>query len=238
MTQTADDKRGGTGLDGDISEALVRTRRFFTKGEVSPDLRTLHKKGGRSADDFYRERWSHDKVVRSTHGVNCTGSCSWKVYVKDGIITWEAQQTDYPSVGPDSPEYEPRGCPRGAAFSWYTYSPTRVRYPYIRGVLLQMYRTAKQECGGDPVAAWAYIVDNPARAKAYKSARGKGGMVRASWEEAVEIIAAAHVHTIKKWGPDRVAGFSPIPAMSMVSHASGARFVNLIGGSMLSFYDW
>jgi transposase InsO family protein len=27
------------------------------------------------ADDFYRDRWSHDKVVRSTHGVNCTGSC-------------------------------------------------------------------------------------------------------------------------------------------------------------------
>jgi nitrate reductase / nitrite oxidoreductase, alpha subunit len=46
------------------------------------------------------------------------------------------------------------------------------------------------------------------------------------------------VHTIKKWGPDRVAGFSPIPAMSMVSHASGARFTSLIGGSMLSFYDW
>ena len=238
MTDTADGKRTDVGLDDDLTQALVRTRRFFTKGEVSPDLRTLHKKGGRSSDDFYRERWSHDKVVRSTHGVNCTGSCSWKVYVKDGIITWEAQQTDYPSVGPDSPEYEPRGCPRGAAFSWYTYSPTRVRYPYIRGVLLQMYRTAKQECGGDPVAAWAYIVDNPARANVYKSARGKGGMVRATWEEAVEIIAAAHVHTITKWGPDRIAGFSPIPAMSMVSHASGARFVNLIGGSMLSFYDW
>ena len=42
----------------------------------------------------------------------------------------------------------------------------------------------------------------------------------------------------RRWGPDRVAGFSPIPAMSMVSHAAGARFVNLIGGSMLSFYDW
>ena len=49
---------------------------------------------------FFRGRWSHDKVVRSTHGVNCTGSCSWKVYVKDGIITWEAQQTDYPSRRP------------------------------------------------------------------------------------------------------------------------------------------
>ncbi len=230
-----------TGLDGGLSEALVRSRRFFTssrRGEVSADLRTLHRKGGRQADDFYRDRWSHDKVVRSTHGVNCTGSCSWKVYVKDGIITWETQQTDYPSVGPDSPEYEPRGCPRGAAFSWYTYSPTRVRYPYVRGVLLQMYREAKRQNDGDPVRAWAHIVDHPLRAKAYKSARGKGGLVRATWDEAVEIIAAAHVHTIKRWGPDRVAGFSPIPAMSMVSHASGARFVNLIGGSMLSFYDW
>src|SRR5690606_1456675 len=37
---------------------------------------------------------------------------------------------------------------------------------------------------------------------------------------------------------DRVAGFSPIPAMSIVSHASGARFVSLLGGVMLSFYDW
>ena len=87
-------------------------------------------------------------------------------------------------------------------------------------------------------ARWEHIVENPQRAKAYKSARGKGGLVRATWDEAAEIVAAAHVHTIKKYGPDRVAGFSPIPAMSMVSHASGARFVNLIGGSMLSFYDW
>ena len=226
------------GLDDPLTDALVRSRRFFTRGTVSDDLRTLSKVGGRQADDFYRDRWSHDKVVRSTHGVNCTGSCSWKVYVKDGIITWETQQTDYPSVGPDSPEYEPRGCPRGAAFSWYTYSPTRVRYPYVRGVLLQMFREAKAQHDGDPVRAWEHIVENPLRAKAYKSARGKGGLVRATWEEAAEIVAAAHVHTIKKYGPDRVAGFSPIPAMSMVSHASGARFVNLIGGSMLSFYDW
>ena len=38
------------------------------------------------------ERWQHDKVVRSTHGVNCTGSCSWNIFVKDGIVTWEGQQ--------------------------------------------------------------------------------------------------------------------------------------------------
>ncbi|MEV4186781.1 nitrate reductase subunit alpha, partial [Streptosporangium canum] len=131
------------GMDGPIDDALLKLGRHLRPGEVSKDLRTLHQIGGRQGDAFYRDRWSHDKVVRSTHGVNCTGSCSWKVYVKDGIITWESQQTDYPSVGPDRPEYEPRGCPRGAAFSWYTYSPTRVRYPYARGVLVEMYREAR-----------------------------------------------------------------------------------------------
>ncbi|MFF0533307.1 nitrate reductase subunit alpha [Nocardia amikacinitolerans] len=224
-------------MDSELTDALVGSRRFFTRAEISDDNRALYQIGGRGADQFYRDRWSHDKVVRSTHGVNCTGSCSWKIYVKDGIITWETQQTDYPSVGPDSPEYEPRGCPRGAAFSWYTYSPTRVRYPYVRGVLLQMYRAAKAATG-DPVTAWASIVEDPERSRTYKAARGKGGLVRTSWEEAAELVAAAHVHTIARYGPDRIAGFSPIPAMSMVSHASGARFVSLLGGTMLSFYDW
>ena len=50
----------------------------------------------RTWEDAYRNRWAHDKIVRSTHGVNCTGSCSWKIYVKGGIVTWETQQTDYP----------------------------------------------------------------------------------------------------------------------------------------------
>jgi nitrate reductase / nitrite oxidoreductase, alpha subunit len=224
-------------VDGGAGRALLGGGALVRRAEVSPDGRALYRTGGRAADAFYRDRWSYDKVVRSTHGVNCTGSCSWKVYVKDGIITWESQQTDYPSVGPDRPEYEPRGCPRGAAFSWYTYSPTRVRYPYARGVLVELYREARARLG-DPVAAWAEIQNDPQRRRAYQRARGKGGLVRVSWDEALEIVAAAHVHAIKEHGPDRVAGFSPIPAMSMVSHAVGARFISLIGGSMLSFYDW
>ncbi len=224
-------------VGGQLEELLERSGRFFTPGDFSADLRTVTRRGGREADVFYRDRWSHDKVVRSTHGVNCTGSCSWKIYVKDGIITWETQQTDYPSVGPDRPEYEPRGCPRGASFSWYSYAPTRVRYPYARGVLVEMYREAKARLG-DPVLAWADIQADPERRRRYQQARGKGGLVRVSWAEATELIAAAHVHTIKTYGPDRVAGFSPIPAMSMVSYAAGSRFFELIGGAMTSFYDW
>src|SRR5699024_4476078 len=160
-----------------------------------------------------------------------------KVYIMDGIINWDAQQTDYPSTGAHRPENEPLGCPRGAAFSWYTYSPTRVRYPYVRGTLLEMYRRAKATYG-DPVVAWGSIVQDEEQARVYKATRGKGGLVRATWAEAVEMVAAAKVYTIKRWGPDRIAGFSPIPAMSQVSYASGARFHELIGAPMLSFYDW
>ncbi|GAA3210407.1 hypothetical protein GCM10020216_014280 [Nonomuraea helvata] len=216
---------------------LLAARTFFTKSEVSADGRTLHQIDPSGWDRFYRDRWAHDKVVRSTHGVNCTGSCSWQVFVKDGLITWEHQATDYPSVGPESPEYEPRGCPRGASFSWYTYSPSRVRYPYVRGVLLEMWREAKARLG-DPVRAWAELTGDPEGARAYKRARGKGGFVRSSWEEVLELMAAAHVHTIKEYGPDRVVGFSPIPAMSMASFAAGTRFLSMIGGTLLSFYDW
>ena len=67
------DRADASRTDARLTEALVRSRRFFTKGVVSDDLRTLTQVGGRQADDFYRDRWSHDKVVRSTHGVNCTG---------------------------------------------------------------------------------------------------------------------------------------------------------------------
>ncbi|HSN12688.1 MAG TPA: molybdopterin-dependent oxidoreductase, partial [Propionibacteriaceae bacterium] len=224
-------------LDDPTARALLALGKYVTRREETDDGRAVFLKGGRKGDVFYRDRWSHDKVVRSTHGVNCTGSCSWKVYVKDGIITWEAQQTDYPSTGPDRPEYEPRGCPRGAAFSWYTYSPTRVRYPYGRGVLVEAYREAKARLG-DPVAAFAEISSNPETRRAYQKARGKGGLVRISWNEAIEIAAASYVNTIKTYGPDRCVSFSPIPAMSMVSHAIGTRFNHLIGGAMTSFYDW
>jgi nitrate reductase alpha subunit len=166
--------RGPAGIGSELDEALVRAGRYLRRGVVSADVRTLQKSGGREADSFYRDRWSYDKVVRSAHGVNCTGSCSWKVYVKDGIITWVAQRTDYPSypsAGPGRPDYARRGCPRGAAFSWYTYSPTRVRYPHARGVLLELFREAKGRHDGDPVEAWAEISGNSGLAARYKSAR-------------------------------------------------------------------
>lgn len=161
----------------------------------------------RAWEDLYRNRWQFDKVVRSTHGVNCTGSCSWRVYVKDGIVVWEHQAVDYPTNGPNMPEYEPRGgCPRGgASFSWYIYSPLRIKHPYVRGgELMRLWREAMSKFG-DPIKAWEYIVTNPELASKYKSARGgKGGFVRASWDEVLELISAALIYTIRTYGPDRI----------------------------------
>ncbi len=217
---------------------LFKNLRYFRPIERFADGLSELSPLDREWEKLYHQRYQFDKVIRTTHGVNCTGSCSWKVYVKDGIVTWETQQTDYPSTGPDMPEFEPRGCPRGATFSWYLYSPLRIKYPYIRGILYKFWQEAIKENPNDPVAAWASIVENPEKARAYKASRGKGGLVRASWNEVKRIIAAALIYTIKTYGPDRIAGVSPIPAMSMVSYAGGSRFLSLLGAPMLSFYDW
>ncbi|MCB2094127.1 MAG: nitrate reductase subunit alpha [Rhodobacteraceae bacterium] len=190
----------------------------------------------RDWEDTYRNRWRHDKIVRSTHGVNCTGSCSWKIYVKSGIVTWETQQTDYPRTRPDLPNHEPRGCARGASYSWYLYSANRVKTPLVRGRLMKVWRKLRET--KDPIEAWTAIQADPILRQGYVEHRGRGGFVRADWEEAAEIVAAANAYTAKTWGPDRIMGFSPIPAMSMVSHAAGCRYITLMGGTCLSFYDW
>jgi nitrate reductase alpha subunit len=191
----------------------------------------------RKWEEFYRNRHQHDKRVRTTHGVNCTGGCSWEVFVKDGIVTWELQSTDYPMLEDSLPPYEPRGCQRGISFSWYLYSPIRVKYPYVRGALLDLWREARK-AHSDPLAAWQSIVNDPEKRASYQKARGKGGFRRVRWDDALEIISASVVHTIKEHGSDRVMGFSPIPAMSQVSFAAGSRFLSLLGGTFLSFYDW
>ncbi|CAH2031493.1 nitrate reductase subunit alpha [Trichlorobacter ammonificans] len=196
-----------------------------------------HSLGARDWEEFYRNRWQYDKVVRSAHGVNCTGGCSWMVHVKDGIVGWELQANDYPQFNGELPNHEPRGCPRGISFSWYLYSPLRVKHPYMRGVLLDLWREARQRFD-DPVEAWKSIVENPQARQSYTGSRGMGGFRRVAWETAQELIAASSLYTAKTYGPDRVVGFSPIPAMSMISYAAGSRFLQLFGGVAMSFYDW
>ena len=82
----------------------------------------------------------------------------------------------------------------------------------IRSRLLRLWRTAKVK-HSDPVDAWESIGIDSKQSSEYKRARGLGGMVRSSWDEVNEIIAAANIYTAKTFGPDRIIGFSPIPAV-------------------------
>ena len=60
---------------------LSQKFKFLRKKDVSPSGHQITEEGGREWENFYRDRWSYDKVVRTTHGVNCTGSCSWNNHV-------------------------------------------------------------------------------------------------------------------------------------------------------------
>ncbi|MBW2713934.1 MAG: molybdopterin-dependent oxidoreductase [Deltaproteobacteria bacterium] len=84
--------------------------------------------------DVYRQKWTWDKVARGTHNVNCgyQKSCAWNVYVKDGIVWREEQVGDYPQTNEDVPDFNPRGCQKGALFSERALSKSRVLHPLKR----------------------------------------------------------------------------------------------------------
>jgi len=157
----------------------------------------------RGWEELYRRQYAWDKVVRSTHSANCTGSCSWKVYVRDGVMVREEQAADYPPISPELPDYNPRGCQKGACFVEYVYGAQRVKTPLIR-----------------------------------VGARGEGKWRRASWDEALGLIARKLVANIYEHGPDTNFFFSVIPAMSPVSFCAGSRLAHFTGGVFMSFYDW
>ena len=170
--------------------------------------------------------------------MNCTGSCSWKVYVKDGIITWEAQETDYPLGWSRPPRVRAPRLPPPVQHSRGTPTlPLALSTPTF-AVSCWRCTAKRRQSTTIPWTPSTPSCPTPAKRARYVNARGKGGLVRSTWAEALELMAAAHVHTIKYYGPDRNTGFTPIPAMSMASFSAGVRYIQLAGGVMTSFYDW
>ena len=149
-----------------MSHFLERLTYLSRKREAFADGHGELRDEDRTWEEGYRQRWQHDKIVRSTHGVNCTGSCSWKIYVKSGVVTWETQQTDYPRTRPGMPNHEPRGCSRGASYSWYLYSASRIKYPMVRGRLVKAWREARKTLR--PSRRGRRSASNPETAKSYK----------------------------------------------------------------------
>ncbi|RMD83992.1 MAG: dimethylsulfide dehydrogenase, partial [Candidatus Dadabacteria bacterium] len=132
----------------------ITRRRFLVAGGLAgvalvlSDLRPLGSRGvaaagasGRGAEaaygdwrDVYRQKWTWDRIHKSSHFTNCwyQSHCAWNVYVKDGIVWREEQVAAYPQTRPELPDFNPRGCQKGACYSERMYDPARVLYPLKR----------------------------------------------------------------------------------------------------------
>ena len=103
----------GTGLGVSLTGDPRAERRGALAAFEVVDVDPLRSYPYRGWEDLYREQFTWDKVVRSTHSANCTGSCSWKVYVKDGVMLREEQAADYPRINAGPARLQPARLPEG-----------------------------------------------------------------------------------------------------------------------------
>jgi nitrate reductase alpha subunit len=83
--------------------------------------------------DLYRRRWQWDRVVRGTHtNANCVAACAWNLYVREGMVWREEQAAPYVASNASVPDWNPRGCQKGACYSELMLGPSRVSHPMRR----------------------------------------------------------------------------------------------------------
>jgi len=96
-----------------------------------PSPRTTAKLG--SWEDLYRQRWTWDDVKKGSHGwANCRSACEWDLYIKNGIVVREEQSATYTQSEAAVPDFNPRGCQKGACYTEVMYGPSRVTTPMKR----------------------------------------------------------------------------------------------------------
>ena len=122
-------------------DLMTTTRRAFLSGSGALALTLRYgvaseQDGGASQyrrwEDLMRNKWTWDRVVRGSRGINCTGHCAFNVYVRNGIVWREEQQGEYGASGDDVPDYGPRGCQKGLRHAKQMYGKQRVLYPMKR----------------------------------------------------------------------------------------------------------
>ncbi len=155
-----------------------------------------------SWENLHRNEWTWDKKTRGAHLANCTGACPHFVYTKGGVVLREEPSKDMPTFE-GIPEYNPRGCLKGACATDYMYGPHRIKYPLIR-----------------------------------TGERGEGKWRRASWNEALDMIADKVIDTIRDHAADCISVFTPVPAVAPISFSAGHRFAHFIGAHTHTFFDW
>jgi DMSO reductase family type II enzyme molybdopterin subunit len=126
----------GAGAGGvALGLGLVRLRALGTSAAApeAPEAAPAGLPGYGDFRDVWRERWRWDRVARTSHArANCISSCSWNVFVKEGIAWREEQNAVYEASEPGVPDFNPRGCQKGACFTHLMYEPSRVVHPLRR----------------------------------------------------------------------------------------------------------
>ena len=106
-----------------------------------------------SWEDLYRQRWSWDTIAKGSHGwANCRSACAWDIYVKNGIVVREEQSADYEQSEAGVPDFNPRGCQKGACYSEVMYGPSRVTVP--------MKRVGPRGSGQWQKVSWEQAIDD------------------------------------------------------------------------------
>ncbi|MBW2294933.1 MAG: molybdopterin-dependent oxidoreductase [Deltaproteobacteria bacterium] len=105
--------------------------------------------------DLWREGWKWDRVVHSSHArANCISTCSWNVFVRNGIAWREEQNAIYEASEPGVPDFNPRGCQKGACYTHLMYEPSRIVYP--------MRRVGERGAGRFKRVSWDEALDETA----------------------------------------------------------------------------
>jgi DMSO reductase family type II enzyme molybdopterin subunit len=105
------------------------------KGLVYPDVARSPAEPIHYGDwsDVYREQWKWDRVAKGTHNrANCFSACSWNLFVKDGVVWREEQNAICDASRPDVPDFNPRGCQKGACHSDLHLGESRLLHPIRR----------------------------------------------------------------------------------------------------------
>ena len=134
-SETNIDRRGFLKRTGSVALTLSAAQ---LSGVISSDFVGEVLAGEKSVsyngtDDLYRKLWKWDKVTWGTHTNACApNGCSFRVFVKDGIVWREEQSMKNEASNPDYPDYNPLGCQKGCSFHSNLYSEERVTHPMRR----------------------------------------------------------------------------------------------------------
>lgn len=106
----------------------------FRTTTAGTDLGPRHRPKLDTWEDLYRQRWTWDRIAKGSHGwANCRSACAWDLYVKDGVVVREEQSATYESSEPGVvPDFNPRGCQKGACYTEVMYGPSRTTVPMKR----------------------------------------------------------------------------------------------------------